>query len=162
MANLLAAEQAERNRKVLFVIDEAHLLSPEQLKELRLLSLCRTRRWIVPRRSRDCSSASRHLPRGCTRGSSLPSISASASATRSGGMDLAESVGYLRHHLELAVRTDQLIADDAAARLHRYANGIPRALNNAAMAGLMAAAADGKGLVDDVCAKKAVVELTRT
>jgi hypothetical protein len=30
------------------------------------------------------------------------------------------------------------------------------------MAGLMAAAADGKGLVDDLCAKKAVAELTRT
>jgi len=29
--------------------------------------------------------------------------------------------------------------------LHRYANGLPRALNNAATAALMAAAADGKG-----------------
>ena len=38
VANLLAAEQAERHRKVVFVIDEAHLLSPEQLEELRLLS----------------------------------------------------------------------------------------------------------------------------
>ena len=35
-------------------------------------------------------------------------------------------------------------------------------LNNAATAALMAAAADGKGLVDDTCAKKAVAELTRT
>jgi len=77
------------------------------------------------------------------------------------GMDLAESVAYLRHHLELAGRSDPLVADDAAARLHRYSNGIPRALNNAATAALMAAAADGKGLVDDVCAKKAVAELTR-
>ena len=76
-------------------------------------------------------------------------------------MDLSESVGYLRHHLELAGRSDPLIADDAASRLHRYANGIPRALNNVATAALMAAAADGKGLVDDVCAKKAVSELTR-
>jgi fructose-1-phosphate kinase PfkB-like protein len=42
-----------------------------------------------------------------------------------------------------------------AARLHR-------ALNNAATAALMAAAAEGKGLVDDTCAKKAVAELTRT
>jgi hypothetical protein len=49
-----------------------------------------------------------------------------------------------------------------AARLHRYANGLPRALNNAATAALMAAAAEGKGLVDDTCAKKAVAELTRT
>jgi type II secretory pathway predicted ATPase ExeA len=76
-------------------------------------------------------------------------------------MDLPESVAYLRHHLTLAGRSDQLIADDAAARLHRYANGLPRALNNAATAALMAAAAESKGLVDDTCAKKAVAELTR-
>ena len=78
------------------------------------------------------------------------------------GMDLAESIGYLRHHLTHAGRADPLIADDAAARLHRYANGLPRALNNAATAALMAAAADGKSLVDDTCAKKAIAELTRT
>jgi Type II secretory pathway, component ExeA (predicted ATPase) len=76
-------------------------------------------------------------------------------------MDLAESVNYLRHHLALAGRTDPLIADDAVARLHRAANGLPRALNNAATAALMAAAADGKALVDDACAKKAVAELNR-
>lgn len=77
-------------------------------------------------------------------------------------MDLAESINYLRHHLAIAGRNDPLIADDAAARLHRYANGLPRALNNAATAALMAAAADGKSLVDDACAKKAIAELTRT
>src|ERR1700683_2469477 len=38
VANLLAAEKAERHRSVVFLIDEAHLLSPEQLEELRLLS----------------------------------------------------------------------------------------------------------------------------
>jgi len=40
-ADLLAAEEAERHRRVVLVIDEAHLLSPEQLEELRLLTLCR-------------------------------------------------------------------------------------------------------------------------
>ncbi len=54
-----------------------------------------------------------------------------------------------------------LFADDAVVRLHRLSNGIPRALNNAATAALIAAAADGKELVDDACAKKAVAELTR-
>jgi len=34
-------------------------------------------------------------------------------------------------------------------------------LNNAAIAALIAAAADGKALVDDECAKKAVAELNR-
>ena len=76
-------------------------------------------------------------------------------------MDLGESVTYLRHHLALAGRTDPLIADDACARLHKASGGLPRALNNAAIAALIAAAADGKALVDDECAKKAVTELNR-
>ena len=69
-------------------------------------------------------------------------------------MDLAESAAYLRHHLKLAGREEPLFADDAIARLHRVANGLPRALNNAAAAALIAAAAAGKDLVDDACAKK--------
>ena len=40
-------------------------------------------------------------------------------------------------------------------------NGLPRALNNAATAALMAGAAERKELVDDACAKKAVAELTK-
>ena len=65
------------------------------------------------------------------------------------------------HHLALAGRNDTLFADDAIARLHRASNGLPRALNNAAVAALIAAASDGKDLVDDTCAKKAAAELTR-
>ena len=43
----------------------------------------------------------------------------------------------------------------------RVSNGLPRALNNAATAALIAAAAENKDLVDDACAKKAAAELTR-
>jgi type II secretory pathway predicted ATPase ExeA len=158
-AGLLAAEEHERHRRVVFVVDEAHLLSPEQLEELRLLSNAEL----------DSASPFALILLG------QPTL---AARLRQGifaaldqrisvrytitGMDLAESVTYLRHHLAVAGRADPLIADDAAARLHRYANGLPRALNNAATAALMAAAADGKSLVDDACAKKAIAELTRT
>jgi type II secretory pathway predicted ATPase ExeA len=76
-------------------------------------------------------------------------------------MDIGESSAYLRHHLVLAGRDEPLFADDAVARLHRVSNGLPRALNNAATAAIMAAAADNKDLVDDACAKKAAAELTR-
>ena len=76
-------------------------------------------------------------------------------------MDLAESAAYLRHHLALAGREEALFADDAIARLHRVSNGLPRALNNAAVAALIAAAAAGQDLIDDASAKKAVAELTR-
>jgi len=70
-------------------------------------------------------------------------------------------MAYLRHHLTLAGRTDPLFADDAIARPHRVASGLPRKLNNAATAALIAAAADGKALVDDTRAKRAAAELTR-
>jgi hypothetical protein len=76
-------------------------------------------------------------------------------------MDLAESATYLRHHLALAGRTDPLFADDVIARLHKASLGLPCALNNAAIAALIAGATAGKALVDDDCAKKAVAELTR-
>ncbi len=35
---LLEAEEAERHRRVVIVVDEAHLLTPAQLEELRLLT----------------------------------------------------------------------------------------------------------------------------
>jgi type II secretory pathway predicted ATPase ExeA len=148
---LLEAEEAERHRRVVIVVDEAHLLSAAQLEELRLLT------------NSDMDSRSpfagillgqptlvRQLRLGvfaaldqriATRFHILP-------------MDLTDASAYLRHHLALAGRSDQLFADDAIVRLHRLSNGIPRAA-------LIAAAADGKELVDDACAKKAVAELTR-
>ncbi len=76
-------------------------------------------------------------------------------------MDLGESAKYLQHHLALAGRNYQLIADDAVARLHKASLGLPRALNNAAVAALIAATTAGKALVDGDCAEKAVAELTR-
>jgi hypothetical protein len=45
--------------------------------------------------------------------------------------------------------------------LHRLANGLPRALNVAATAALIAAACERKALVDDNCAKRAASELAQ-
>jgi type II secretory pathway predicted ATPase ExeA len=156
--DLLAAETAERHRRVVLICDEAHLMQPDQLEELRLLT------------NAEMDSASpfagilagqptlnRQLRMGMF--AALDQRIATRFAIKP--MDLAESAAYLRHHLKLAGREEPLLADDAIARLHRVANGLPRALNNAATAALIAAAAAGKDLVDDTCAKKAVAELTR-
>jgi len=157
-ASLLAAEESERHRRVVLVIDEAHLLSPAQLEELRLLT------------NSEMDSASPFagilvgqptLARQLRMGVFAALDQRIATRFALGPMDLGESANYLRHHLALAGRADPLIADDAIARLHRVANGLPRALNNAAVAALIAAASAGKTLVDDACAKKAVAELTR-
>jgi type II secretory pathway predicted ATPase ExeA len=157
-ADLLAAETAERHRRVVVLVDEAHLLQPDQLEELRLLS------------NAEMDSASPFagiltgqptLNRQLRMGTFAALDQRIATRFVIKPMDLVESATYLRHHLGLAGRHEPLFADDAIARLHRVASGLPRALNNAATAALIAAAAAGKDLVDDTCAKKAVAELTR-
>jgi type II secretory pathway predicted ATPase ExeA len=157
-SDLLAAEADERHRRVVIIVDEAHLLDPAQFEELRLLT------------NAEMDSASPFagilvgqptLNRQLRLGTFAALDQRIATRFVIKPMDLAESAAYLRHHLKLAGRDEPLFADDAIARLHRVANGLPRALNNAAAAALIAAAAAGKDLVDDACAKKAVAELTR-
>jgi type II secretory pathway predicted ATPase ExeA len=73
-------------------------------------------------------------------------------------MDLAETVGYIRHHASLVGRSDPLFSDDAVAVIH--ARGLPRAVNNLALQALVATFAADKAIVDQTAAKMAVVEVT--
>src|SRR6266702_3301360 len=137
-SDLLAAETAERHRQVVVICDEAHLLQPDQLEELRLLT------------NSEMDSASPFagilagqptLNRQLRMGMLAALDQRIATRFSIKPMDLAESAAYLKHHLQLAGRDAPLFADDAIARLHRVASGLPRALNNAAVAALIAAAA---------------------
>jgi hypothetical protein len=55
------------------------------------------------------------------------------------GMNLAETNGYLAHHLKLAGRSDTLFSDDDVALVHQVSRGLPRAVNNLAIQALVAA-----------------------
>jgi type II secretory pathway predicted ATPase ExeA len=76
------------------------------------------------------------------------------------GMDLGETISYIKHHLQLAGRTDTMFNDQATALLHQTSRGIPRAVNNLALQALIAAFADGKGMVDEAAARAAITEVT--
>jgi type II secretory pathway predicted ATPase ExeA len=148
----------KRHRRVVLIVDEAHLLEPAQLEEIRMLT----------NSEMDSSSPFAGILVGqptLNRQLRMGMFSAldQRIATRFliPPMDVDETSCYLRHHLSLAGRDESLFADDAVARLHRISNGLPRALNNTATAALMAGAADGKDIVDDTCAKKATAEITR-
>ncbi len=121
-ADLLAAEEAERHRRVVIIVDEAHLLDRAQLEELRLLT----------NSEMDSSSPfagilvgqptlSRQLRMGMF--AALDQRIATRFTIRP--MDIGESAAYLRHHMALAGREEPLFADDAIARLHRVSNGLP-------------------------------------
>jgi type II secretory pathway predicted ATPase ExeA len=121
-SDLLAAETAERHRQVVVICDEAHLLQPGQLEELRLLT------------NSEMDSASPFagilagqptLNRQLRMGMFAALDQRIATRFSIKPMDLAESAAYLRHHLALAGREEPLFADDAIARLHRVASGLP-------------------------------------
>ncbi|MCU4185745.1 AAA family ATPase [Acidiferrimicrobium sp. IK] len=95
-AALLAAEEAERHRRVVIIIDEAHLLTPAQLEEIRLLT------------NSEMDSASPFagilvgqptLSRQLRMGVFAALDQRIATRYTIKPMDLAESAAYLIHHL---------------------------------------------------------------
>ena len=74
------------------------------------------------------------------------------------GMTLADTVGYVRHHLQLAGRADPLFSDDAVAAIHQASRGYPRQVNNLAVAALIATYAADKAIVDQQAAQAAITE----
>ena len=50
------------------------------------------------------------------------------------GMGPTETAGYVAHHLKIAGRSDSLFSDDALAVIHQVSRGLPRAVNNLAVA----------------------------
>ena len=154
---LLAAEEHERGRTVVLVLDEAHLLGTDQLEELRLLT------------NADMDS---HSPFACLlvgqptlrRRIKLGTFAALdqriALRYAMTSMSDAETKSYMAHHLALAGRSDVLFSDDAIAVIHQVGRGIPRAGNNLAVQALVAAFATGKAVVDESSARAAVTEVT--
>jgi type II secretory pathway predicted ATPase ExeA len=155
--DLLAAEEHERGRIVVLVLDEAHLLGADQLEELRLLS------------NADLDS---HSPFACLlvgqptlrRRIKLGTFAAldQRIALRYAitGMNDKETASYVGHHLKLAGRSDTLFSDDALGLIHQVSRGLPRAVNNLAIQALVAAYAGKKTIVDESSARAAVAEVT--
>jgi len=151
----LAAEAAERGRRVVVVVDEAHLLGPDQLEELRLLTNAEM----------DSVSpfalvlAGQPLLRQRLRLGAFAALDQRV-ALRYGLPPLSQpdTADYIAHHLKLAGRSDTLFSDDAIARVHKASRGLPRAVNNLAVQALIAAFAAGASIVDDKAARTAVAE----
>ncbi len=147
---LLAAEEHERRRQVVLILDEAHLLSPAQLEEIRLLTngemdsvnpfaLLLVGQPTLNRQLRLGVFAAQYIS---TRYHNLPMDSPNRLST----------CATIRHYR----CKDQLFADDAAVRTSSpavYLRSQQRRHRRADRA-----AADGKAIVDDTCAKKAVAE----
>lgn len=77
-----------------------------------------------------------------------------------GPLDLGETVGYVRHHVQAAGYTaGPLFTDDAIARMYEYTKGVPRRINQVCTTALMAGLIDKKQLLDETTIRKAIAEL---
>jgi type II secretory pathway predicted ATPase ExeA len=154
---LLAAEEHERGRTVILVLDEAHLLDADQLEELRLLT------------NADMDSRSPFaallvgqptLRRRIKLGTFAALDQRIALRYTMTGMTPEETGSYISHHLKLAGRSDTLFSDDALALIHQVSRGLPRAVNNLAVQALVAAYATNKTIVDESSTRAAITEVT--
>jgi len=154
---LLAAETDEKNKTVLLVVDEAHLLATEQLEQLRLL----TNSDMDARSNLGMVLLGQPTLRSQLKLGRYAALEQRISLRyRIDGLPLEETVAYVKHHLAIAGRSDPLLSDDAITLIHHTSRGIPRAINNLAVAALIAAYADDKAIVDQASAQTAVTETT--
>ena len=154
-AALLAGELDERGRLPVVVIDEAHLLGNTDLESLRMLTNA----------DMDTGSHFAMLLAGqptLRRRLKLAVLAAldQRISTRYTitGMGAADTSDYVRHHLKFAGRSDPLFSDDAIGAIHQAARGYPRAINNLAVAALIATYAADKTIVDQTAAQSAITE----
>jgi type II secretory pathway predicted ATPase ExeA len=156
-ADALAAEQAERGRTPVLIIDEAHLLDHPQLESIRMLT----------NHDMDSTSPFACLLVGQPTLRRRMKLGVLAALDQRIGLRYAmppmtadETSSYLSHHLALAGRTDTLFTTDAAALIHQTSRGYPRAINNLALQALVAAFAADKTIVDEASTRTAVAEVT--
>lgn len=155
-ADALAVAESERGRRVLLVVDESHLLEPDQLEDLRMIT-------NAEMDSRSPAAVvligQPTLRRRLHQGTMAALDQRIMLRVHMEGMDLAETLSYVRHHLGLCGRADPLFSDDAVAVIHHASRGLPRAVNNLALQSLVATFAADKAIVDQAAAKMAVVEV---
>jgi type II secretory pathway predicted ATPase ExeA len=153
----LAAEHDERGRTPVLVLDEAHLLRYEQLETIRML----TNHNMDATSPLACLLVGQPTLRRTMKLAVLAALEQRVALRYTmPPMTAAETASYITHHIKLAGRADTLFTDDAATLIHATARGYPRAVNNLAIAALVAAYAAGQAIIDEKAARAAVSEVT--
>jgi type II secretory pathway predicted ATPase ExeA len=153
----LATEEHERGRRVVLVLDEAHLLDSEQLEGIRLLSTAE----MDSHAPFSCLLVGQPTLRRRIRLGAFAALDQRVALRYSmTGMEQAETADYVVHHLKISGRSDPLFSDDALALIHQVSRGLPRVVNNLAVQSLVAAFAANKAMVDESSARSAVAEVS--
>ena len=144
------------DRATLLLIDEAHLLGETALTDLRLL-LCAGQDDTPRLRLLLCGQDG--LLQTLARQSLADLLNRVTVRVHLAPLTKDQTACYLDHRLKLAGGSDKLFGDDAKARLHDYAGGVPRLLNNLATLCLIQGAAKKQKLINAALVDEAAREL---
>ena len=152
----LAAERDERGRRVVLVVDEAHLLEASALEELRMLTSAE----MDSRQALCLLLVGQPTLRRKVKFSAFAALDQRIAVRYAiQPMSAQETASYVEHHLKLAGRSDRLFSDDAIALIHEISRGLPRQVNNLATQALIATYAQGKAIADEQAARQAAAEI---
>jgi type II secretory pathway predicted ATPase ExeA len=146
-----------KHRAPVIVLDEAHLLTQPMLDQLRLLfsdkmdsqslatvvlvghpDLRRTLQLTIHEAFNQRLAVRYHL----------------------GPLDLQETIGYIKHQLQVAGhKAGTLFTDDALQRIFEYTKGIPRRINQVCTTALMAGLIDQKSVIEESTIRKAIADI---
>ena len=141
---------------MVLVVDEAHLLGPPALEELRMLTSaemdsCQALCLLLVGQPT--------LRRRVKQGAFAALDQRIALRYAMAPMSAEETASYIEHHLKLAGRSDRLFSDDAVRLIHEVSRGLPRQVNNLATQALVATYAASKSIADEQAARQAVAEV---
>jgi type II secretory pathway predicted ATPase ExeA len=146
---------AAHARQPLIVIDEAHLLSPAMLEEIRFM----TNYQMDSGSPMALCLVGQPELRARLRLRVFEAISQRVTVRfHLAGLPEPETKAYIGHHLKVAGVAHPLFSDEAVRLIHQFTKGIPRRINNVATACLVAGFMEQKSLIDEATAKKALGE----
>ena len=119
-------DEYAHNRRVVLIVDEAQNMSAETLEELRMLSNVNADK---DQALQVILVGQREL-RDTLRRPDLVQFAQRISVDyHLEPLSEEETVGYIRHRLEIAGGNPQLFEEDACRAVYRYSNGVPRLIN---------------------------------
>jgi general secretion pathway protein A len=146
-----------KHRCPVIIIDEAHHLPPEAFEELRLLLSAE-----MDSRSLGALLLVGHPEMRATLRLSIHQSFSQRLSTRYhlGPLDLASTLGYIRHHLLISGYKGQtLFTDEAMQRIFEYTKGIPRQINRVCTLALMSGLIDQKSTLDESTLRKVIADI---
>jgi len=143
----------EYKKTTLVVIDDACLLPTALLEELRLLT-----NFGLDSKSPLCLILMAQSPfRKKLQLKSLEAIAQRITIrTQLTGIEQEEIQPYIRHHLEIAGRTDAIFAEQTIADIYQYARGLPRLINAICFERLLEIFIQNKQIVDGYILQKVI------